>query len=232
MDRYKIIIVEDDRELRDNISDFMNLNGFSTRGVSTAMDFFAVIENESFDLAVVDIGLPDRNDFKIIKYLRENTQTRIVILTARGRLDDRLSGYSAGADAYFVKPADCWELKACISSILDRYKAEGQNNDAADEWSYNPAYLTLSAPSGKLINLTTKEGIVLSILIEKKDCNVERNEIFARLNQKEGLNYDNSALDILMARLRKRVKEKTGSKLPVRTVRSVGYCFYASVRIN
>ena len=234
--QYKIIIVEDDRELLENISTFMNRNGFLATGVSTAAEFFEAVEAEAFDLAVVDIGLPDRNDFQITRYLREGTDTRIIILTARGNIEDKLQGYAAGADAYFVKPVDSWELKGCIDSIMGRRNKPSVNSPSdkesanKDEWLYNPLCITLTAPSGEFINLTTKEDVIVGLLTENSGTNVTRDDIFSELNKTEGVNYDNSALDILFTRLRKRVREKTGEKLPVRTVRSVGYCFFAPVK--
>jgi len=233
MNPCKIIIVEDDEVLLENIERFFGLNGFDTTGVSTAAAFFEAAKSQTYDVAILDICLPDQNDFSISKYLREQTNTRIIILTARDSIEDKVSGYSSGADAYFVKPVDSWELKSCIESILSRNKQanllHGQQAATNTCWKYDSMYLELTAPSGKKINLTTKEDVLLSLLIAYSGETVHRTLVFDGLNQAEGLNYDDAALDILVARLRKRVKEKTQETLPVRTIRSVGYCFYAPV---
>lgn len=237
MNQYKIIIVEDDKELLDNVQTFMIMNGFAVTGVSSAAEFYSAVADEIFDLAVIDIGLPDASDFQLARYLRENTETRIIVLTAKGTIEDKLQGYSAGADAYFVKPVDSWELKGCINSILGRYRKSirergGGETAESDLWIFDSRYLKIVTPEAKEVSLTTKEGVFIELLLAAEGRNVERGDIFSELNKIEGLNYDNSALDILVARLRKRVKAKTGSELPLRTVRSVGYCFYAPARIE
>lgn len=209
----KILIIEDDELLLDNLVTFLSNNGFDVTGVCSAAACHEVIKNNNYDLAVVDLGLPDKNDFELVRYLREKTKTRIIILTAREQIDDKIQGYAAGADSYFIKPLDSWELKGCINSILSRTEGvEPEHDTCINEmnWHFDPAFLTITSPQGEMVNLTTKEGMFLALLIENSGRNVFRKDCFSKFAAEENLRYDNKSLDILVTRLRKKSSSEQG----------------------
>ena len=102
---------------------YLTLAGHTIYGVGSALQFYQQIATENYALTVLDVGLPDQNGLVLTEYLRNNTEMRIILLTARASLDDRLVGYSSGADVYLVKPVDFQELSASITNILGRLNA-------------------------------------------------------------------------------------------------------------
>jgi DNA-binding response OmpR family regulator len=106
MNKGNVIIVEDDPDLLENLVEFLMLEGFNVQGVSCVLDFFQTLSISDFDIAIVDIGLPDKSGFEVVKHLRDNTNMGIIILTARDSINDKMMGYDAGTDYYFVKPVE------------------------------------------------------------------------------------------------------------------------------
>src|SRR3954454_2656076 len=99
----RVILVEDDADLRDSMEECLRLTGFATIGVGTALEFFRALATTEIDVAVIDVGLPDQDGFEIAALLRQRREIGVVMLTARGAPDDRIKGFHSGADLYFVK---------------------------------------------------------------------------------------------------------------------------------
>lgn len=123
----RIIIVEDDADLRDSLVKYLTLRGYDVTGVGSAIEFYQHVSSDAYKLAILDIGLPDQNGLVLTEYLRNNTDMRIIILTAQSTLDDKIYGYHAGADVFIVKPVDVRELAATVSSLLGRVQNEHHN---------------------------------------------------------------------------------------------------------
>ena len=116
----RIIIVEDDSDLLENMVKYLTLAGYEVTGAASAREFYYHLSQQTYLLAVLDIGLPDQSGLVLAEYVRNNTSMWIIILTARSTLEDKLAGLKCGADFYLVKPIDCSELAATIANLFVR----------------------------------------------------------------------------------------------------------------
>lgn len=146
------------------------------------------------------------------------------MVTARGRLDERVLGRESGADLYFVKPVDIRELNAALVNLAHRLFKRAQ-----PEWRFTVHNSTLQTPQGVIIRLTAQECILMQKLLETPGTNVSRREIFRALNQPDDI-YADKRLETLISRLRGKVKSADATcQLPVHARHNRGYAFLAEV---
>ncbi|NTU69098.1 MAG: response regulator transcription factor [Chlorobiaceae bacterium] len=235
-EKKKIIVIEDDRDFRESMVEYLELAGLNVTGVSCALEFYqALARGERFLLAIVDIGLPDQDGHVLAGYIRKNTEMRIVMLTAQSSLDSKVTAYRSGADLYLVKPIDFAELAASLSSILSRLDAASPTTPATMQAEANPWVLhrhdaTLSTPVGDRISLTSKEFDLLEQLALKPGALLERTELLHSLAYGND-DLGNRALDALVHRLRRK-KEELDQRIPVKTLHGAGYSFSAPLVIK
>lgn len=217
----EIIIVEDDTILRENLSELLRLDNFNITECSTAKGFFEHIRKNKFKIAIIDIGLPDKSGYELASYLRANTDMGIIILTARIGIDNRIEGFSSGADYYFSKPVDSREFIASINSLLCRLSSmvEKQN----DSWIFNTKSWVLILPDGKEINLTTKESEFINLLQKHAEKGVEKEFILKELGYVDQEPYGSRALGVMVVRLRKKIKKDAGENLLIKTIHGFGF---------
>jgi len=231
MSDVNVILVEDDTDLRDSLVEMLELSGFYTEGSRTAQEFYQMLNTVRYDVAIVDLSLPDQSGLKIVEFLREKTNMGIIILTARTSLNDRILGYDCGADYFFSKPVDNLELIAAIKNLHSRLSGVLPSVDAAIEcWRLNKSSWRLASPDGRDIELTSKELQFLEILMQQADTNITRKHVMSVLGYAEDV-YGTRSLDSLVKRLRKKVSENLDLELPIRTIHAVGFCFSASCHI-
>lgn len=229
----KVILVEDDRDLREMLSDELSLEGLSVNSVGSSMAFYRELALNTFDVAILDVGLPDQSGLEIAAYIRQNMSMGIVMLTAYGAEEDRVAGYQAGADLYFVKPVDSCELVPAIKNLAQRLQmsvsAEIQPAPCQDVWTLNSQSWQLSSPQGDVVKLTTKEIHFLESLAEQGKEVVNRNDLLDSLGYSvEGI-YGNKAMDVMITRLRKKIRKTLAIDPPIKTVRAMGYTFTSPI---
>jgi two-component system OmpR family response regulator len=229
-----VIVVEDDPDLCGSIVRYLSLVGMSVQRAGSGEELDTVMVGFTPDLLVLDVNLPGEDGFSIASRLRSHSKVGIVMLTARGQLDDRVLGLTAGADAYLVKPVQFRELEAVLHSLTRRMR-EGTPEDKVDvrdeahrAWGFDAASWSLITPNGGQVPLTNAEYRVLQTLTGDPGASVSREEIATALGKVVG-GYDDRSIDAVMARLRRKVQSATGEILPIRAVRSVGYVFAAPV---
>lgn len=236
----RIIVVEDDRDFRESIIEYLVLSGFDVVGVESAMEFYRTIAEQNFLLAILDIGLPDQNGLALAEYVRNNTDMRIVMLTAQSAQTSKISAYRAGADIYLVKPVDLSELSASIQSILGRLDAQPASSEEIKKaepcreikqknWQLLRNEWTLCSPTENRIKLTAKEFDLVEALALHHNSTVKRQNLLTSLDY-ENSDFGNRALDALIHRLRRKYEE-INIKIPIKTVHGSGYCFSAPVII-
>jgi DNA-binding response OmpR family regulator len=115
----QIIFVEDEPSFREMISQYFQKKGYEVMAVSSAIDFYKEFNKKQFALAIIDVGLPDQNGLIVVKYIRANSTTHIILLTDTS-LDARIAGYEAGADIYLTKPVNSRLFDAALGSTLMR----------------------------------------------------------------------------------------------------------------
>jgi len=235
MKQKRIIIVEDDQDLLENMVKYLTLAGYEVTGATSAGEFYYHLSQQTYMLAVLDIGLPDQSGLVLAEYVRKNTDMWIIILTARSTLDDKLAGLKCGADLYLVKPIDCRELAATIANIfmrIDKSPAVPEpellkETDTFAQWKLERNNWILVTSRGDSIQLTSKEFEFIAFLSLQSNTIVARRDILKILNY-PSTEQSSHALESMIHRLRKKVEE-AGCEFPVKTSHGVGYSLSADI---
>ena len=223
----RIILVEDDKMLRESVAEYLTLVGYDVISVDCGLKFYHTIAEQNFVAAVIDLGLPDIDGLQLAEYIRNNTTMRCIILTARGSVDERIAGYNFGADLYMVKPVDCRELSSALGRMLQRTILE--HKPSHGKWSINCQRANLITPESGLLQLTTKEMSFLLSLAESSMEPVLRDTILTTLGYRTD-EYANRALESLVRRLRRKIESVYG-RAPILTHHGIGYSFSAQIEV-
>ncbi len=232
----KVLIVEDNHDLRESVVEYLEMAGVAAVGVGSAAEFYAAVATGGWNVVVVDIGLPDQSGYVLVEYLRSNTAAKVIILTARNALDDRIRGYDAGADLYLAKPVDCRELAAAITSLTLRRESGPQHSVSSspapsrDTWTLARSDWSLVAPDGAVIALTGKEVRFLELLATTPGMPVPRGTLLLKLYNRHD-EYTSRSLDSLVRRLRAKILAATDFPQPIKTAHAVGHCVSAHLHL-
>lgn len=228
--RTKVILVEDDRDLRESLVEYLALAGHQVDGVGTGLEFYRNLGRQSYDVAVVDLRLPDQDGFVLVEYARKNSEMGLIIMTAKDAVEDRICGYGAGADIYLVKPVDGRELAAAITSLAARRRESSTGSWVSPLacWQLDCGGWTLTAPTGETVALTGREMQLMAKLAETPGRPVARETLLVGLyaSQDEAASR---ALESLVRRLRGKIVALTGAASPIKTSHAVGYSFAAGL---
>lgn len=216
----KILIVEDEVLLANSLKALLEKKGFSVEVAydgETGRDY---AETGIYDLLILDVMMPKLNGYDLARQVRaERCATPILMLTAKGELEDRIEGLNAGADYYLTKPFDTRELLACINALLRR-----QGNQV-DELRYGNTALDLA--SGMLlcgaesVRLSAKEFDIMRFLLQSKGNNLSKEVLLARVWGFESNAVENH-VEVYVGFLRKKLAS-IGSNLRIEAVRRLGY---------
>ncbi|WP_305730818.1 response regulator transcription factor [Trichlorobacter ammonificans] len=229
----RIVLVEDDADLRESIVEGLELSGFQVVGVGSGREFYCKLaEAGPFTVAVLDVGLPDQSGLVLAEYCRTNTAMGIIMLTAHDSEDDFFRGYEAGCDLYLTKPFPTRVLAQAITRLLERLATasdtplQEQDSVAAfrnARWTLDRTAWKLITPANEIIGLTSREMQVLTALLEAPGEPVTRDQLqrllYPRIDE-----YSGRALDALVRRLRAKTSHAGGEPIPIKTVHAVGYC--------
>ena len=213
----RILLVEDDPELGDGLTVGLRQAGFAVDWLRDGHSEDQALQSESFDLIVLDLGLPRLSGMEVLNRARSRGQTMpILILTARDATGDKVSGLDAGADDYLVKPIDLDELSARIRALTRRSAGR-----AAPLLTHGELSIDLAAHcvtfAGQEVELSSREFSLLQILIENAGRVLTRTQLEQSIYGWRD-EPDSNALEVHIHHLRK----KLGSDL-IRTLRGVGY---------
>lgn len=228
IERESIILVEDDKALRESIAEYLNCVGFDVTAVGDGLNFFRTLAEKKFAAAIIDRGLPDLDGLRLVEYIHANTSTRCIILTARDAVESRIAGYDAGADLYMVKPVDCRELVSALSNTVRRRRSDESGGKSAI-WRLNRGNATLISPDLSMIPLTGKELDFIRCLAAAPEQVIARQEIMTSL-QYQNDEFANRALESLVRRLRRKI-ERAAKDSPIITRHGVGYSFAMPITI-
>jgi len=219
----QILVVEDERKVAKALKEGLEAECYQVTVAHTGEDGFYLLNSQTFDLVLLDLMLPGRDGFEILKTLREKgLQTPVLILTARDTVDDRVRGLDSGADDYLVKPFAFPELLARIRALLRRGRiGEVLRLELADlEMDLVTRKVTRG---GGTIELTAKEFGLLECLLRNQGHVVSR-EMLARDVWQETTRATplDNVIDVHIARLRRKIDDQFENKL-LKTVRGVGF---------
>lgn len=218
---YKILIVEDDEKLRDELEIFLNKNGYQAESLRTFNNTIQDILNKDPDLILLDINLPNADGEYICKEIRKQSQMPIIIITSRDNELDELISMNYGADHYITKPFNIQILLAKIASILRRTNmGEIQEKIDAKDFILNISKSIIEKDE-KIIELTKNEFRILKFLVQNRGKIVSRDEIMECLWDNESF-IDDNTLTVNITRLRNKLEEIQLKDLLV-TKRGQGY---------
>jgi DNA-binding response OmpR family regulator len=230
-----LLIVDDDEEIRGLITRYFGNQGFRVSSAAHGAAMRAIIESESIDVVLLDLGLPREDGFELTRWLREHWRGAVIIITGRGESVDRVVGLELGADDYVTKPFDLRELLARVRSVMRRVAAAPAQRSSGKPASVEFAGFRLDAetrvligPAGGRIELTTGEYDLLTVFLEMANRVLSRDQLMERMHGREAGPYDRS-IDVQIGRLRRKIEKDPAKPELIKSVRGAGYLFAARV---
>jgi DNA-binding response OmpR family regulator len=217
----RILIVEDEKALSDNIKTGLAESNFAVDQVFDGEEGLYLAQNETYDVIILDGMLPKLDGTLVAKELRKKgCDVPILMLTARSQLDDKISGLNAGADDYLTKPFEFEELKARIQALIRRSYKNTDSKIMLADLVIDPIKHEVCR-NNKSLDLTPKEFAILELLARNKDNVVTRTQI---IEHTWDYNFDrmSNVVDAFIKTLRKKVDSGNIQKL-IHTVHGVGY---------
>lgn len=225
----RVCVVEDDEDLREELVAGLGDFGFEVRGFHDSLGLYRGLLAEPCELVVLDVGLPHEDGFAVAASLREFANVGIIFFTGRGATEDRVRGLMEGGDAYLVKPVDLRELVATLVSVRRRMMGtcevlppDAPAAASGGNWALTPDGWSLLAPTRVVVALTSMERSLMQYLFEHAGEVASRASLVQALGHRLDY-YDNHRLDVLVSRLRRKVKSEAGCVLPLRAVRGHGF---------
>lgn len=220
----KILVVEDDLALSAGLCFELDMNGYITVAAYNCQKVRQLVQNETFDLAILDVNLPDGNGFELCREMRERCpDTPVIFLTANDLEENILKGYDLGAEDYITKPFNIKILlKKVDVALRHSEKAEKKNPDQWSDGFLQLDFATLMArKGGEKIAITPNEYKLLRVLTENGGNVIMRQTLLERLWDNGGNYIDDHTLTVTMNRLRSKIEDGTHSY--IKTVRGMGY---------
>lgn len=217
---HQILIIDDDKELCELLTDFLSLEGFAPSAIHDGADAIEACKGCEYDAIVLDVMLPRVQGFDVLRKLREFSDTPVIMLTARGEDTDRIVGLEMGADDYLPKPCNPRELAARLRAILRR--TERSREEDSNHIEVGNLHVSTSERkvlhAGTELKLTTAEFNVLLVLVRHAGEVVNKELICQQALGRALTAYDRS-VDVHVSNLRK----KLGESDLIKNVRGVGY---------
>lgn len=219
-----ILIVEDEKLLNQNLAAALQKQGHRTLSAFTFFEARCILERDSADLVLLDIGLPDRSGLELCRLIRQDRGTPIIFLTANDTEQDMLAGFEAGCDDYISKPFSLALLRRRIEAVLRRTAPSG-----ADVFIHGPLRIDFEGrtvrKNGKNIALTATEYKLLELLARGRGQILTRRLLLERMWDEEGNFVDENALSVNIRRLRKKIEDDPQKPAFIVTVFGIGYTF-------
>ncbi len=216
----KILIIEDEKLLADSLKTLLEMKGFEVEVVYDGEDGAEYAETGIYDLLIMDVMMPKLNGYQVARQVRAHrVMTPILMLTAKGEVQDRIEGLNAGADYYLTKPFDNQELLACINALLRRQGAQ------VDILQYGNTTLDLTgyvlSTEKSSIRLSKKEFDVMRRLMQFQGRSIRKDVLLTQVWGYES-NASENNVEAYVGFLRKKLKS-IGSDLKIESIRLLGY---------
>jgi DNA-binding response OmpR family regulator len=218
----KVLVVEDEEKIAQFLKKGLAEKGYTVEAVKDADAALERLESGSFDLVILDLLLPgSRDGLELCREVRSRgVRSKILMLTARDTIENKIEGLDAGADDYLVKPFSFRELLARLRALLRRTEVEEPGPIVAGEIAYDPESREV-VREGERIRLTAREGALFELLLRRRGKVVSRSEIQARIWE-DSFDLSTNIIDVYINALRKKLDTADREKL-IQTVRGVGY---------
>lgn len=225
----KILVVDDEKEIVDLVSLYLKNEGYEVTALYSGSDALKSIQNESFDLAILDIMMPEIDGLILCRKIREHHQYPIIMLTAKGETMDKVTGLTLGADDYMTKPFLPLELVARVKAQLRRYKTYNQTQPQPNEEIivYGGLLLNISTHecflNEKPLSLTPTEFAILRILCQHKGSVVSAENLFHEIWGEEYYDKKNNTISVHIRHLREKLGDSFENPKYIKTVWGCGY---------
>lgn len=224
-----ILVVEDARDIREPLARYLRQHGYRTSTAGDAAAARKLMRVSAIDLVVLDVMMPGEDGLSLCRYIRESSQTPVILLTARGEEVDRIIGLEMGADDYIPKPFSPRELVARVAAVLRRTQAlPPQQQPPASErirfgdWIVDTAQRELIGIDGVATPLSSGEFRLLMAMIERPKISLTRNQLLDLTKGREAELFDRS-IDNHVSRLRKKIEPDPKNPRYIKTVWGGGY---------
>ena len=242
MDRIPhLLVVDDDREIRSLVAQFLTKHGFRVTGVKDGAEMLRTLDGARVDLIVLDLMLPGEDGLSLCRRLRATAataQTPVIMLTAMGEETDRIVGLEMGADDYLAKPFSPRELLARIKAVLRRASAPpvaGTSSGGTvlrfEGWSLDVTKRELRSPDGVLVQLSAGEYDLLVAFAEHPQRVLNRDQLLDLARGRSAVPFDRS-VDVQVSRLRRKIEPDPAEPTLIKTVRGGGYLFTPTVGVG
>ena len=224
----KILIVDDDEELCELVSEYLTVEGFDVKCANDGEEGLNQALSDEYDLAILDVMLPRMNGFDVLRKLRETSKLPVLMLTARGDDMERIVGLEIGADDYLPKPFNPRELAARLRAILRRATTRNEENGSGEKLDVDGIQISPASRAAVLdgidLNLTSVEFELLRVLLSEAGKVVKKEDLSQRVLERDLSPYDRS-LDMHISNLRKKLGARGNGTERIKTIRSVGYIY-------
>jgi two-component system phosphate regulon response regulator OmpR len=227
----RVLIVEDDREVREAVADYLASHGFTCAQAGDGKAMRAALADAVPDVVLLDLRLPGEDGLSLARWLRDNHELAIIMVTAASDVVDRVVGLEVGADDYLAKPFDLRELLARVKSVLRRGSKAAAPGVAGSTKRIAIGACQLDLDTHQLIGrdggeipLTGMEFDLLRVFADHPNRVLSRDQLLTLTRNREWEPFDRS-IDIRIARLRRKIEPDPEKPRTIKTVRGAGYIF-------
>ncbi|HEX8367580.1 MAG TPA: response regulator transcription factor [Pyrinomonadaceae bacterium] len=233
---FRILLIDDDEELCELVSEYLTVEGFTVEAVHDGETGLRKANAGNHDLIILDVMLPKKNGFDVLRELRQENQIPVLMLTARGDDMERIVGLEIGADDYLAKPFNPRELAARLRAILRRTQNLPEESLPAEKIHIDDVEISLAARSarreGEDLNLTSVEFDLLAELLKNAGKVIKKEDLNQKVLGRRLSPFDRS-LDMHISNLRKKLGARdsggNGGEERIKTIRSVGYIYTLNI---
>lgn len=230
-----ILVVDDHRDIRDPLAQYLKKNGFRAMTADGGPALRQTVKTHAFDLIILDIMMPGEDGLTLCRFLRETTNTPVILLTAVIEDTDKIIGLEMGADDYVTKPFNPRELLARIKAVLRRAQSLPPQREPSDGacyefngWTFDSATRNLTRDGGQDVALSSGEFSLLSIFVERPNMVLTRDQLIDLTRGRNAGPFDR-AIDNQVSRLRKKIEDDPKNPVVIQTVWGGGYKFSGTV---
>ncbi|MDF2615028.1 MAG: DNA-binding response regulator [Clostridia bacterium] len=225
-----ILVAEDEKDIRNLLKLNLQEEGYCVFAVKDGIEALKVIQNESIDLAILDVMMPYLDGFNLLRKIRENNTLPVIFLTARGDDMDKVLGLGIGADDYLVKPFSMAELLARISAQLRRSQEYSSiKQEAPSQIVYDSLVLDKNScciyREGRLLELNAKEYKLLKFLMENPERVFTKKQLYLAVWD-EDVYYDDNTIMVHISHIRNKIETDPKNPEYIKTIRGIGYRFH------
>lgn len=243
LNKATVLTVDDDAGLQTVMRHYLEQEGYRCLSAFSGKEMLEKLDAARPDIILLDLRLPDNDGLTLLNHIRSKSKAAVIVVSGKSNATDRIIGLEMGADDYIVKPFEMRELAARIKAVLRRVndgaRAEPAPNDAAkalsrakrirfEGWVLDRQQYQVFDDAGEAADLTSGEFRLLDALVSAPNCVLTRAQLFDGTRQGTFDEFDR-AIDIQIARIRKKINDDPRNPALIKTVRGVGYMFCGNV---